>query len=304
MNRSLIRRAAVLVAAAGLGALALESPAAAVVPVWPAGGHIPSCDAVTLVPYSPTYYAYDYQDTTLPTIDSMRWAGGKTAVVVGPAGRKALLVTKAHDSCSGVGAVNLFVVFQPAVGSLSSTSVPLTPTPADGNYFNVTLKMGGMVDPGDAGYYRFAGADVIDRWSEFGLDANYRFIDGSSTDRGGSGVFRAMDGQQLWVLRQTKLTASVSRSQVSRGAKVTVRVSADVAAAPGPWADLAGAKVALQRKTASGWTTVTTLTANSSGVAAVKQTLRRTTTYRFAVKTSKAKYFGGSNSKNVTVRVG
>ncbi len=274
------RRVAVALtaAASAVSMIVLASPAQAVVPVdWPVAGRVPLGCASMTPGLGATDFTYTLTDTADATVVDFSF-GGKTLLVVPPAGISTDVRARAQDSCSGV--LGMAIALK-RNGVPISLGVGLPVAPANvfdgwwsGNPF--------VLRPADSGYYTMPWAQAPHRYDSFVLDGDFKLT--SKVDNTVSGAEGYQIGtwstKRVYVLNATTLTATAPAS-VKKGKTAKATAVLKYATNAGYVAD-AGAKVSVQTKVGTGkWLTNATLTTNASGAVSYSFVVNATTSVRF-----------------------
>jgi len=289
------RRVALGISAAASVAsmIALATPAQAISPpLWPAAGRIPSGCASTTVSLGATDYQYTFTDTADPAILDLSF-GGKTTIVVPPAGVTSDLRVRVRDLCSGTLGVVIGLKRNGAPIILSE-SLPNAPANVFDGWW---AEAPATYRPSDSGYYTVPWGGTTHRWDSFLLDGDFKLVSKVDNSSGPNGAqVGAWSLKRIYVLNATTLTPSAPAS-VRKGRIAKATAVLKYATNAGYVAD-AGAKVSVQTKVGTGkWLTNATLTTNASGVASYSFVVNATTSVRFIhVTTLSGKYTNGAIS--------
>jgi hypothetical protein len=200
-----------------------------------------------------------YADTSVPEV---QWAGlhNGRIIVVGPAGRGIRFSAWTTQYCSGVAQTAISI----AVNGGSSTSVGPTSAVFDDAFGATWLSAVRTAMPSRAGRY-VATATTQRRYDSFVLDADHRLVSKVDSVDAPVSVGGPWTAVPQYVLRQSTLTARLSRSLVGRGGAVTVTGHLNYAL-DRAWArDTGGRVTVLTRAPGKPWVARTILLADANG---------------------------------------
>jgi hypothetical protein len=261
-------RSSLVVGGVALGLIAGMSPAYAA-GEWEVAGYKPSCDFAT-----PFFSTILYADYSKPTVS----ASVAKIIVVGNTPKAATLANfRFKDTCSGL---NTMTVTWAKNGVLTDQKTATAPTD---NAHSYTLPINGTVSLFDVGDYTFPYVIADDRWEVFGLNADNKTLSGTPTARDTSTLqyffsTGAYEKAHSYIVRQTKLTQTNSRTTIRKGSSVTISGRLTVANGSG-FSNLASKKVTLQYLSGSTWKSY--LSKNTTSTGAVAFAIKPSTTKKW-----------------------
>jgi hypothetical protein len=273
----------------------IASSAIAAPDPWPAGGHRPSCDSVSIQPTSPV--TMWYTDNTPPTISHF---AAPPKLVVGPGlAPKITVSADLADPCSGIEAAVILYNENSPVPNKEGDWAPNNPNTFRAKLVYATTPLLPSQAPM---VIKFQFMFVWDRYSSFVLGFDDKFV---------SSIPVLIPGDRAGVNTNMPVTYVVDASTLTATAAKTVKKAAMVKVSGvlknwngTKWIAHSAVPVSLQRRIGAGkWVTVGSLKTDASGKVAIAVKATKTAKYQLVFKADLSKGSDSATSKPLTVTV-
>jgi hypothetical protein len=290
-----MRRSVILFGVAvGTVAMLTATAASAIPDPWPAAGHRPTCDSMTIISGSP--FNVQFNDNTPPVIKSVTIT---PKTVVGP-GLAAKFVVKVHvtDLCSGVQELVGIVGFNGVINS----EIPIAPTTPSFFDGTLTFTSAATTPSTTPGVFAITHMFAWDRYATITLDPTDHYL--ASTPRNipaDTGSVWAGKTPTMYIVDASNFVASTASKSVKKGA--SVKVNGTLTNWNGSaWVPTKANGIALQRQIGKGkWTTIANAPTDAAGHVVFTTKVAKSAKYQLVFSPDLAKGIDSKTTKPISV---